>query len=149
MCNSYTPRSENFDWVLQWWSVKIIFRTTNTIVSKWLLRNYILYSRDLIYIWSFPLYIGIPLIFTDFLQCTWCPLCVGEIVNIRAILRCTGRSHTQCSSLDIKYVWTILRQIYFLKDHHCKTHLELSEMLKNSPNLLSFLHGVTKLFTIL
>ena len=31
-------------------------------------------------------------------------------------------------------------------DHHCKTYLVRIEMLKNSPNLLSFLHGVTELF---
>ena len=26
-------------------------------------------------------------------------------------------------------------------DHHCKTQSELTDMLKNNPNLLTFLHG--------
>ena len=33
-------------------------------------------------------------------------------------------------------------KIYFLIDHHCKTQSELTNMFKNSPNLLNFLQGV-------
>ena len=29
----------------------------------------------------------------------------------------------------------------FLIDHHCKTQSELTDMLKNTSNLLDFLHG--------
>ena len=36
----------------------------------------------------------------------------------------------------------MLPNIYLLIDHHCKTQSELTEMLKNSPNLLNFLQGV-------
>ena len=32
-------------------------------------------------------------------------------------------------------------QIYFLIDHHCKTQSELTDVLKNSPNLLNFLQS--------
>ena len=31
--------------------------------------------------------------------------------------------------------------MYFLIDHHCKTQSELTDVLKNSPNLLNFLQG--------
>ena len=33
-------------------------------------------------------------------------------------------------------------QIYYLISYHCKTQSELTDMLKNSPNLLNFLQGV-------
>ena len=35
--------------------------------------------------------------------------------------------------------------MYFLIDHHCKTQSELTDMLKDSPNLLNFLQGVIQL----
>ena len=65
-----------------------------------------------------PVYLGIPLILTDFLQWTWYPFSVGRFVNIRAILRCTGKSYTQHSSLYIKYDCNILRKIFFLIVKH-------------------------------
>ena len=65
-----------------------------------------------------PVYLGIPLILTDFLQWTWYPFSVGRFVNIRAILRCTGKSYTQHSSLYIKYDCNILRKIFFLIAKH-------------------------------
>ena len=39
-------------------------------------------------------------------------------------------------------------QIYFPIDHHCKTWSELTELLKNSPNLLNFLQDVAIIFAI-
>ena len=39
--------------------------------SKIILHNYILYEGELSYVGIFPVYLGMPLIFTDFQQCTW------------------------------------------------------------------------------
>ena len=48
-------------------------------------------------------------------------LCLLQNLNIRAIVRCT-----------------------VIIDYYCKTQSELIEMLKTIPNLLNFLHGVTR-----
>ena len=59
-------------------------------------------------------------------------------VNVRAV-----RILLECNLVFSQMYWllSIFFQIYFLTDHHCKTRLELTGMLKNSPNLLNFLLG--------
>ena len=60
-----------------------------------ILHNYFLDKGDPTYIGTFPVDSGMPLIFTDFQHSTWCrPLPVGRSVNIRAILRFTGKVPT-------------------------------------------------------
>ena len=64
---------------------------------------------------------------------------IGKSENIRGIPKSTG-----FISVLNALVICVCFKIYFLIDHHCKIQSELSDMLKNSPNLPNFLQWVNE-----
>ena len=63
---------------------------------------------------------------------------VGAILEKFKCISALSKSIIFESNVLIVYVSFL---IYFLIDHHCKTHSELTEMFKNSSNLQNFLQG--------
>ena len=90
---SFSRRSENCHWVLQWWSVR-----KNIFKHKFINNQYIcsknntvhtieIYLRERTYVGFFSFYLVMSLIFTSYQQCKRLrPTSCWKYVNIRAIL---------------------------------------------------------------